>query len=117
MCSGWIRMEIRAPRSGQNQGRPGALILTFIACYAVGRFFLEFFRGDADRLSWGPFSTSQWLSAAMLLLAFLLCHLPATHRSPARTNGSQTRARGTHAAENLRQPPTPIFGSAVKMKK
>jgi phosphatidylglycerol:prolipoprotein diacylglycerol transferase len=59
--------------------RSGALILTFISFYAVGRFFIEFFRGDLDRLFWGPFSTSQWLSVALLLLVFVLYRLPSTH--------------------------------------
>jgi hypothetical protein len=33
----------------------------------VGRFLLEFLRGDIDRGFWGPFSTSQWLSLLVLL--------------------------------------------------
>jgi phosphatidylglycerol---prolipoprotein diacylglyceryl transferase len=63
----------------RRERRPGALILTFISCYAVGRFFIEFSRGDLDRLFWGPFSTSQWLSAALLLLVLFFYQLPATH--------------------------------------
>ncbi len=66
----------------RRERRPGTLILTFISCYAVGRFFIEFTRGDVDRLFWGPFSTSQWLSVALLLLAFLFYKLPATHGTP-----------------------------------
>jgi len=67
----------------RRERRPGTLILTFISCYAVGRFFIEFSRGDVDRLFWGPFSTSQWLSTALLLLVFLFYQLPATHGTSA----------------------------------
>jgi phosphatidylglycerol:prolipoprotein diacylglycerol transferase len=67
----------------RRERRPGTLILIFISCYAVGRFFIEFSRGDADRLFWGPFSTSQWLSAVLLLLVFLFYQLPATHGASA----------------------------------
>ena len=46
--------------------RPGILLPAYLAIYAVGRFFIEFLRGDAIR---GVFvlSTSQWISLAILL--------------------------------------------------
>jgi phosphatidylglycerol:prolipoprotein diacylglycerol transferase len=65
--------------------RPGGLIWTFAVLYSVGRFFLEFLRGDADRGFWGPLSTSQWLSAFLLLLLLLLDQWRATHGSAATT--------------------------------
>jgi phosphatidylglycerol---prolipoprotein diacylglyceryl transferase len=48
--------------------RQGCSIFAFAALYSVGRFFLEFLRGDVDRGFWGPFSTSQWLSLLALLV-------------------------------------------------
>ena len=67
----------------RRERKRGALILTFISCYAVGRFFIEFTRGDVDRLFWGPFSTSQWLSGVLLLLVLFFYQLPATHGTSA----------------------------------
>jgi len=48
--------------------RPGVLLPTYLVVYAIGRFFIEFMRGDTSR---GVFliSTSQWLS---LLVLFML---------------------------------------------
>ena len=46
------------------------LLAIYCAVYAVFRFILEFWRADGVRGIWGPFSTSQWISLAILL--FLL---------------------------------------------
>ncbi|MDR1629538.1 MAG: prolipoprotein diacylglyceryl transferase [Oscillospiraceae bacterium] len=45
--------------------RPGVLLPLYILIYAVGRFILEFFRGDMQR---GVYllSTSQWISLLMI---------------------------------------------------
>lgn len=52
-----------------SRPRPtGLLLLTFGVMYAVGRFLLEFLRGDVDRGFFGPLSTSQWLSLLVLVL-------------------------------------------------
>ena len=59
---GSLLMLERRPR------RPGTLIYAFASLYSVGRFLLEFLRGDIDRGFWGPFSTSQWLSLLALLV-------------------------------------------------
>lgn len=64
-----------------RRARPsGALFATFALGYAIGRFFLEFFRGDTDRLFWGPFSTSQWLSLLIAGLVVALYPLPRTRK-------------------------------------
>lgn len=47
---------------------PGELVTLQVALYAVGRFFIEFFRGD-PRGSYGPLSTAQWTSILMLVVA------------------------------------------------
>lgn len=53
----------------ERKPRPqGRLIFAFAGLYSVGRFLLEFLRGDINRGFWGPFSTSQWLSLLVLLV-------------------------------------------------
>src|SRR5271168_392786 len=61
--------------------RPGLVFYTFGCCYAVGRFFLEYLRGDVDRGFWGPFSTSQWLSLIAVLALSVLYWLPSADDS------------------------------------
>lgn len=43
------------------------LLLVYLSSYSVIRFILEFFRGDSIRGVWGCFSTSQWISLAILI--------------------------------------------------
>lgn len=45
----------------------GKLIWIYLSVYAVMRFVLEFWRGDTIRGIYAGFSTSQWISAALLL--------------------------------------------------
>lgn len=56
--------------------KPGTATCCYLLFYSVGRFAIEFFRGDLIRGSVGPLSTSQFISlfvaaAAILLLAGL----------------------------------------------
>ena len=44
--------------------RPGTVLGLYCICYSTLRFLLEFQRGD-PRLTWGPFTDAQWLSAAL----------------------------------------------------
>lgn len=55
------------------------LLSIYCALYAVFRFILEFWRADEVRGIWGPFSTSQWISLA--ILAFLLIKTLSETRS------------------------------------
>ncbi len=41
--------------------RPGDLWWAYVGLYAVGRFVIEFYRGD-PRGAWGGLSTSQWIA-------------------------------------------------------
>ncbi|HPQ68564.1 MAG TPA: prolipoprotein diacylglyceryl transferase [bacterium] len=50
----------------------GEIITLQVALYAAGRFVLEFWRGDVKRGFYGPLSTSQWVSVAMLAIAAAL---------------------------------------------
>src|SRR5215467_6399966 len=66
---------------GRRRHRDGNLILTYTALYAIARFVLEFFRGDADRgfVFGGLLSTSQFIGIIMLgLIVGVLMARPRT---------------------------------------
>ena len=46
--------------------RPGEVLTGYILAYAVGRFFFEFMRGDAERPYFGGFSEAQWTSLVLV---------------------------------------------------
>jgi phosphatidylglycerol---prolipoprotein diacylglyceryl transferase len=52
----------------------GELFVTYLACYAVGRYLLEFLRGDGQRgfIVEGILSHSQLIAALILLISVLL---------------------------------------------
>ncbi len=52
----------------RRRRKSGALVLTFATMYSIGRFVLEYWRGDVERGGYGPFSTSQWLSLGTVAL-------------------------------------------------
>jgi phosphatidylglycerol:prolipoprotein diacylglycerol transferase len=60
--------------------RDGDIIVSYTVIYAIGRFLLEFLRGDADRgfLFGGALSTSQFI--AVVLLVSVLVTLPGRSR-------------------------------------
>lgn len=64
---------------------PWRLLGLYVLCYAVLRFVLEFFRGDAARGSLWIFSTSQWLSFAAAAAGAVL--LWKTRRQTGRPRG------------------------------
>lgn len=51
---------------------PIHLLVAYLLSYAPVRFVLEFFRGDVVRGIYGPFSTSQWISLAIVVLSVVL---------------------------------------------
>ena len=61
-----------------------ALLLVYLAAYALFRFALEFLRGDAARGMWGVFSTSQLLALVTLaaVLPLLIRHLRTYGKQP-----------------------------------
>jgi len=61
-----ILLLYRHKRPNRAYGELFALQMTI---YGIGRFFLEYMRGDDIRGIFGPFSTSQWISVAMLVFA------------------------------------------------
>lgn len=68
---------------------PGELFVLQMALYSVGRFGIEFFRGDAVRGIWGLLSTSQWISIPMLGLSFILAIHIVRKRRDANITGSK----------------------------
>lgn len=47
------------------------LLYIYLISYGIIRFGLEFLRGDAVRGVWGPFSTSQWISLAVIAVCII----------------------------------------------
>ncbi len=47
--------------------KPGQVVSSYMIFYSIGRFVIEFFRGDEVRGQIGPFSTSQFISIFILL--------------------------------------------------
>lgn len=50
----------------QNNYPAGSGLSAYLILYAMGRFFLEFYRGDDKRIYIGLFSEAQWISLIML---------------------------------------------------
>ena len=52
--------------------RDGEVLSWYLILYSIGRFILEFFRGDAARGAIGPLSTSQFLGIFTLIAGILI---------------------------------------------
>ena len=50
----------------------GKTFLLYMILYGIGRFVLEFYRGDPERGFIGMFSVSQWISIAFIVIAVIL---------------------------------------------
>ncbi|MFC1522087.1 prolipoprotein diacylglyceryl transferase [Elusimicrobiota bacterium] len=50
-------------------GPKGRIFLAYVFLYSVGRFMIEFFRGDAVRGVYGALSTSQWIGIVLALVS------------------------------------------------
>lgn len=50
----------------------GEVAALYLICYSIGRFILEFFRGDLERGSVGALSTSQFISLFLVVAGLLL---------------------------------------------
>ena len=65
LCGVLILILLRAKKLGTVTG-------WYLVLYALWRFLIESFRGDAERGIYGLFSTSQWISFAILLAGILI---------------------------------------------
>lgn len=54
--------------------RPGMVGVVYLLLYPIGRFLLEFLRGD-DRIRWGAFSVAQWVSIGLFVAGLVLWRL------------------------------------------
>ena len=64
------------PSKGPVSKAPGTIGALYLTLYSVGRFIIEFFRGDIERGSVGTLSTSQFISiftfaAGILMFVFI----------------------------------------------
>ncbi len=50
----------------------GQVAALYLICYSIGRFILEYFRGDLERGSVGMFSTSQFISIFILMIGIAM---------------------------------------------
>ena len=60
---------------GKRRTHGQALGLYFVF-YSIGRFLVEFIRGDAERGHVGPLSTSQFIAIFMLIFGLIMFFLP-----------------------------------------
>lgn len=90
-------------RMARNKKYDGQILIAYAVLYAIGRFIIELFRGDADRgfLLNGLFSTSQFIAIVIFVLAIVafplrrnsgLAPAPAAARVPPGRPGNKRRA-------------------------
>ena len=82
-----------AAKRFKTDGRVSAL---YLICYSLGRFILEFFRGDLIRGSVGTFSTSQFISLFVFAVGVGLFVLAP--KLGKRTDAEAAREEGGHSA-------------------
>ena len=83
-AAGCLLLFLLLHRLARRGWRGEALLLVYLAIYALFRFALEFLRGDAARGMWGVFSTSQLLALVTLaaVLPLLIRHLRTYGKQP-----------------------------------
>ncbi|MDR1389836.1 MAG: prolipoprotein diacylglyceryl transferase [Treponema sp.] len=69
-------LDVRRSAPGIMAHLKGKILFLYLLFYPLGRFFLEFFRGDEYRGIWGPLSTSQWISVFLVPAAVLGLVMP-----------------------------------------
>lgn len=75
-------------RIARKQTFQGEIAVVYLLCYSIGRFIIEFFRGDLIRGVFNSLSTSQIISIFMALAAiglwiWLKKHKPLSQKRPA----------------------------------
>lgn len=75
-------------RIARKQTFQGEIAVVYLLCYSIGRFIIEFFRGDLIRGVYNSLSTSQIISICMALAAiglwiWLKKHKPLSQKRPA----------------------------------
>ena len=72
-CGAELVIFVCLMRYAARRPAPQRLLQAYLLSYSAVRFVLEFLRGDTVRGIYGPFSTSQWLSLAVIAVVFLWC--------------------------------------------
>jgi phosphatidylglycerol:prolipoprotein diacylglycerol transferase len=87
-----LLLFVALARRSRHKRFDGDVILAYTVLYAIARFVLEFFRGDADRgfVFDGLLSTSQFIAAVLGPVAFLLWWARRRSRQ-ARSSRGRTR--------------------------
>src|SRR5262245_306667 len=80
---------------GRRPHRDGVVIATYTLLYAIARFILEFFRGDADRgfVFGGLLSTSQFIGIIMFVVALIVLIVRRKDRPFTQASRGDSRAR------------------------
>lgn len=82
-------------RMARRKTFDGQILIAYSVFYAIGRFIIEYFRGDVDRgfLFGGLFSTSQFIAVIVVMMA--LAAFPMRRNAGvARTAAAQAPSRG-----------------------
>jgi phosphatidylglycerol:prolipoprotein diacylglycerol transferase len=103
-----------------RKSRDGEIFVTYLALYAVARFFLEFLRGDEDRgfVFNDLLSTSQFVAilafVAAVWMALMLSRKPATSGALG-FQASEGKGRGTSGEKKMvdAAEPSPKFKAAT----
>jgi len=70
----------------RKKKKPGRLFALYLILYSIGRFIIEFFRGDEVRGIYYFFSTSQWLSIPIFIVGIIMFFISKEVRSKDKSN-------------------------------
>jgi phosphatidylglycerol:prolipoprotein diacylglycerol transferase len=78
----------------ERKGRPfpGRTFWGYLLLYAVSRFIIEFYRGDARGMVWGTLSTSQFVSAVLIPLSVIMLVRLGRRGAPRPADAQRQRA-------------------------
>jgi len=66
--------------------KPGRLFALYLILYSIGRFLIEFSRGDEVRGIYYFFSTSQWISIPIFIIGIIMFFISKDARNTSRFN-------------------------------
>jgi prolipoprotein diacylglyceryltransferase len=93
--------------------RDGAAFAVWMTVYALGRFVIERLRDDADRGTYGPFSTAQWVSLAVIVTVIVVTALRAKAARGALQVGALVLVLASSRAALAQAPPPPAETAPV----